>query len=214
MWYAMRTVLCGFPWLSRLGRALPRIVITKGPETGKEYSLEQAAILGRLDSSDIPIHDKKASREHAKIYRQGQQFAIVDLNSSNGTFVNGEQITKRVLKPGDEISIGTVSLRFDDPEAEKAAQAPAAGSRKGLDEAFEAARQERGGGGAPAGGGTGGVKIELSGYQPLQFSRVNRGNPLLNLDFDQLSSTGRAVAWLVLLAVFCGLIYLGFLLIG
>jgi len=194
---------------------LPKVVITKGPETGKEYALEQAAILGRLDSSDIPIHDKKASREHAKIYKQGQQFAIVDLNSSNGTFVNGEQITKRVLKPGDEISIGMISLRFMDPEAEQAAQAQPASGRKGLDEAFEAARKERerGGAGAAAGGSPGGVKIELSGYQPLQFSKVKRGNALLNLDFDQLSSTGRAILWFVLLAIFAGLIYLGFVLI-
>jgi len=191
---------------------LPKVVITKGPEAGREYSLEQAVILGRLESNDIPIHDKKASREHAKIYRQGQQYAIVDLNSSNGTFVNGEQVTKRVLKIGDEISIGMVSLRFEDPEAEQAA-APAT-RRKGLDEAFEAARKDREAGGtAPAAGG-GGVKIEMSGWQPLQYSRVKHGNPMLNLDFDQMSSVGRAIAWAVLLILFCGLMYLGFLLIG
>jgi predicted component of type VI protein secretion system len=194
---------------------LPKVVITKGPEAGKEYSLEQAVILGRLESNDIPIHDKKASREHAKIYRQGTQYAIVDLNSSNGTFVNGEQVTKRVLKIGDEISIGMVSLRFEDPEAELAAVAAPAAGRKGLDEAFEAARKERAaGGGAPAASGTGGVKIEMSGWQPLQFSKVKRGNPLLNLDFDQMSSVGRAIAWIILLLLFCGLMYVGYLVIG
>ncbi|MHC4342635.1 MAG: FHA domain-containing protein, partial [Planctomycetota bacterium] len=63
---------------------MPKVVITEGPGSGKFYDIEHAVILGRLDTNDIPVQDKKASREHAKIYRQGQQFAIVDLNSSNG----------------------------------------------------------------------------------------------------------------------------------
>ena len=91
---------------------MPKVIIKQGPGTGNEYTIEQAVILGRLDTNDIPVHDAKASREHAKIYRQGEQYAIVDLNSSNGTFVNGEKITKRILKNGDEISIGTVRLVF------------------------------------------------------------------------------------------------------
>ncbi|MFQ5845260.1 MAG: FHA domain-containing protein, partial [Planctomycetota bacterium] len=115
---------------------MAKIVITDGPGTGEEYGIDRAAILGRLPSNDIPLRDKKSSREHAKIYRQGKDFAIVDLNSSNGTFVNGRKVTKRILRDGDEISIGAVSMRYEI----EAPEAPAQAQRRSLDEAFEAAR--------------------------------------------------------------------------
>jgi pSer/pThr/pTyr-binding forkhead associated (FHA) protein len=143
---------------------LPKVVITEGPGSGKFYDIEHAVILGRLDTNDIPVQDKKASREHAKIYRQGQQFAIVDLNSSNGTFVNDEKITKRILK--------------DAPSA-------------------------TGGGGKPP-------EIVLKSHQPIQYSRIKPGNPILGFDFDQLSEGGRIIIWGILLIVFAVLIYLGY----
>jgi pSer/pThr/pTyr-binding forkhead associated (FHA) protein len=185
---------------------LPKVVIVEGPGTGTEFELEDAAILGRLDSNDIPVQDRKASREHAKIYKQGRQFAIVDLNSSNGTYVNDEQITKRMLKTGDEIGIGTVRLRFEDPEGE-AARKEALVRRPTLDEDFanRAATE------SPRKDGV--SEIVLKGHQPLQFSRVRAGKPLLGFDLDQLSDTGRMVVWIVLLAFFAGLIYLSYALV-
>ena len=76
---------------------MPKVTITQGPDSGKSYDIERAAILGRLESNDIPVHDKKASREHAKIYRQGQTVAIVDLNSSNGTYVDGRHFIRDTM---------------------------------------------------------------------------------------------------------------------
>lgn len=189
---------------------MPKVVITEGPETGKEYTIDQAVILGRLDSNDIPIHDRKASREHAKIYRQGDRFAIVDLNSSNGTFVNGEKITKHILAEGDQIRIGVVSLRFEDPEAEAAHRARPSG-RKSLDEAFESADRRSAGGAAPEAGHD---RIVLTGHQPLQYHRIKRGNPVLGFDFDQLSDTARLVLYVGLVVVFGLLIYLGYALVA
>jgi pSer/pThr/pTyr-binding forkhead associated (FHA) protein len=190
---------------------LAKVTITEGPDKGKTYEFAQAAILGRLDSNDVPIRDGKASREHAKIYRQGQQFAIVDLNSSNGTFVNGQKITKRVLEPGDEVSIGMVHLRFEDPEAEerKAAAAP---KRKTLEEAVAGGPGKPGGAAAAAATAAGPGKIDMRGHQPIQYSRVKAGAPLLGIDLDQMSDTGRLVLRLVLVAVFAGLVYLGYVL--
>ena len=95
--------------------------MTEGPDAGREYTIEQAAILGRLNSNDIPIQDANASREHAKIYKQGNRFAIVDLNSTNGTMVNGQRVTKRVLKEGDVIGIGVVHMRYELLPEEKTA---------------------------------------------------------------------------------------------
>jgi len=180
-------------------------VIKEGPDTGKVYEIAQAAILGRLDSNDIPVRDAKASREHAKIYKQGEQFAIVDLNSSNGTFVNGQKITKRVLKNGDEIEIGTVCLVFEMPPEQK--QAPA---RKTLED-FDAAKKGEAKPAAPAGTP---ADIVLKGHQPIQVRRIKPGSPLLGVDLDQLSDTGRVIIYLALVAVFAGLMYLAYVLVA
>jgi len=184
---------------------LPKIAITEGPDQGREYTIDQAVILGRLDSSDIPIHDRKASREHAKVYRQGQRYAIVDLNSSNGTFVNGSRITKVLLESGDEIRIGTVALRFQDPEAEAQREKQAAASgRKSLDEAFA---------GKPAAKDDS-APVVLKGYQPIQYSRIKRGNPGLGFDLDQLSEGARLLIYLALLVVFTAIMYVGYLVLA
>lgn len=190
---------------------MPKVSIRAGPDSGRVYEVAQAAILGRLDTNDIPVKDGKASREHAKIYKQGEQYAIVDLNSSNGTFVNGEKITKRILKNGDEIAIGTVRLVFELPEPQEK-KAPA---RKGLEEAFDAAQKGDGKPAAAAGAGAGGkaADIVLKSHQPIQVHRIKAGSPLLGIDLDQLSDMGRVVVYLGLVALFGGLMYLAYMLV-
>ncbi len=182
---------------------MAKVIITKGPGTGTEYEIEHAAILGRLDTSDIPVRDKKASREHAKIYKQGRQYAIVDLNSSNGTFVNDDPITKHMLESGDSITIGLVSMRFEDPDAEAAKQG-AIQKRSKLDEDFRTA-------GAPAGGGG---KIDrdvvLKSHQPLQFRKIKPGRTLLGFDLDQVSDGGRFVIYTILILIFAALMYVSY----
>ncbi len=187
---------------------MPKITITEGPDSGKEYEIDQAVILGRLESNDVPIHDRKASREHAKIYKQGAKFAIVDLNSSNGTFVNGQKITKRVLADGDEIQIGVISMRFADA-TEKELAAAKLKQRKSLDDDF---------GGSGKGGAAAATpdpdKIVLTGHQPLQFRKIKKGNPVLGFDMDQLSDTARLVVYLGLIVVFGVLIYVSYSLVA
>ena len=177
-------------------------MIKEGPGTGSEYQVAQAVILGRLDSSDIPVKDTKASREHAKIYKQGDRFAIVDLNSSNGTFVNGARITKHLLEPGDEIEIGTVRLRFEDPEAMAAAEAAKQAKRRSIEEAFDTASSK------PAAGKA--DEIVMRGHQPIQYSRIKPGRPLLGFDLEQLSDTGRFVVYAGLVLVFAVLMYVAY----
>ena len=79
-----------------------RIVL--GPET---------ASIGRLPESTVVVNDPNASRRHAEIRRTGNDVVLVDLNSTNGTRVNGATVRERTLSDGDEIVIGTTSLRFE-----------------------------------------------------------------------------------------------------
>lgn len=184
---------------------MPKLVITEGPGSGNEYEVDQAAILGRLDSNDVPVHDKKASREHAKVYKQGNVYSIVDLNSSNGTFVNGSRITKQALKAGDEITIGMVAIRFEDPEAE-AAKAAKVGQRKSLDDAFGRKKDESGGTKQP--------DVVMTGHKPIQYQRIKPGNPILGFDFDQLSDNTRLFVYIGLIAVFAAIIWLAYTLVA
>ncbi|MEO0127242.1 MAG: GGDEF domain-containing protein [candidate division WOR-3 bacterium] len=81
----------------------------------KNFALEEREyIIGRADGCDFIIDGKEVSRKHARIYYEDGKFKIEDLKSTNGTFVNGKQITKVELKHGDEINIGNFTIIFDD----------------------------------------------------------------------------------------------------
>jgi len=72
-------------------------------------------ILGREDTCDIllPERDQTASRRHAAIYRDGEEYWIADLGSTNGTFVNGHRLTApQRLTSGDVVQIGESRLTF------------------------------------------------------------------------------------------------------
>ena len=185
-----------------------RVRIVEGPGSGQNFDFEEAVILGRLPTNDIPVEDAKASREHAKIYKQGAKFSIVDLNSSNGTMVNGMPITKQVLEHGDQIAIGLVVMEFEDPE-EEARKLAAKPQRKSLDDAFDDAKKD--GGKEKAGaGGAGTPEIVMAGHKPLQFNRVKAGKPMLGIDLDQISPTARFVVTLLLVVLFAGLIWVSY----
>ncbi|MHC4953810.1 MAG: FHA domain-containing protein [Planctomycetota bacterium] len=185
-----------------------KVRIVEGPGAGKEYEIEHAAILGRLDSNDIPVQDPKASREHAKIYKQGSQFSIVDLNSSNGTFVNGDQITKQALSHDDVISIGKVTIVFENPE--EAALKAAAPKRKSLDDAFASGGEKE----SKAAASGAAPEIVLSGHKPLQYSRVQPGRPLLGFDMDQLSPLGKLIVWVGIALVVAVLAFMSYKLVS
>lgn len=69
-------------------------------------------IVGRGDQADFKIADAEMSRAHFKVSDQAGTFAIEDLGSQNGTFVNGNRITKATLQPNDQIRAGETNLEF------------------------------------------------------------------------------------------------------
>ena len=69
--------------------------------------------IGRSEKCDISYpEDTSLSRVHARIDRDGDAWMLVDLDSTNGTYVNGERVTEVKLQPGDMIEIGDANLRF------------------------------------------------------------------------------------------------------
>ncbi|MCS7284815.1 MAG: trypsin-like peptidase domain-containing protein, partial [Hydrogenobacter thermophilus] len=85
-----------------------KLIGVGGQVVGQTYSIPPQGIkIGRDPSkNNIVIKDDRVSREHAWIGLADNQVVIRDLNSANGTFVNGVQVSERVLKDGDSISIG------------------------------------------------------------------------------------------------------------
>ena len=68
--------------------------------------------LGRGTDNDIVISDPGASRHHAEIVFNGDDWSVRDNNSTNGTFLNGEPVTQHVLRSGDVVELGTTRLEF------------------------------------------------------------------------------------------------------
>jgi hypothetical protein len=74
---------------------------------------EQTMVLGRMADCDVVIADPRSSRRHAEIRPAGNGFLVADLNSMNGTLVNGTAIREHPLADGDEIRLGNTVLRFE-----------------------------------------------------------------------------------------------------
>lgn len=84
-----------------------------GPQAGQTYFLKKGVNkIGRTTASDIPVQNQGVSKEHAIIDVKDNQVVIKDLKSTNGTFVNGLQVTFAHLKPGDKISFQGTMLEF------------------------------------------------------------------------------------------------------
>lgn len=71
-------------------------------------------VIGRAEDTDLTLVSNDVSRHHAAVLFQGGEYIIEDLNSTNGTFVNGRTIEHHTLNSGDEISVGDYSILFDD----------------------------------------------------------------------------------------------------
>ena len=69
-------------------------------------------IIGRHSTNDIPLPDRTVSKRHAVIGRVRGQAVVKDLDSRNGTFVNGQKVEKAILSCGDRLKVGSVMLRF------------------------------------------------------------------------------------------------------
>jgi hypothetical protein len=109
----LAAALAGFLLLRRRD-SLGRLVFAGGPRDGEVIALRGAQIrLGALDDNDIVIASGYAGRYHARIQKRGRGVEIEDLNTVNGTFVNGMRIKTSSLRPGDKIRIADVDLVYE-----------------------------------------------------------------------------------------------------
>ena len=82
---------------------------------GRRVALGDApAMIGRMPECTVPLSDPQASRQHAEVRRDDLGFRVVDLQSMNGTQVNGLPVHEHVLVDGDVILIGATSIRYEE----------------------------------------------------------------------------------------------------
>ena len=99
-------------------RRHPQLIVLLGESVGKTFSLERPAIIGRGDVAQVRLRDDGISRRHAMVVRVSGDLCLEDLQSANGTRVNGQPITRHVLRDGDKIQLGEKTiLKFADADS-------------------------------------------------------------------------------------------------
>ena len=93
-----------------------RLVVERGEglAPGGEYGVGPGLAIGRASGNEIRIDDSFASSRHARLYDRDGVVFIEDMNSTNGTYVNGRRLgAQQALRPSDRIRIGDTEFRFE-----------------------------------------------------------------------------------------------------
>ncbi len=96
----------------------PKLYLTYNGRTLREIDVDRPRLLvGRSDHNDLCINSRYVSRHHALFFKRESATILMDLNSTNGTYVNSRRVHNHVLNHDDVISIGNHGIKFHDPAA-------------------------------------------------------------------------------------------------
>lgn len=99
---------------------MAKLIVQRDDQVSKEYVVGRMATIGRLADNTVTLENSAVSSHHACVFRDGEQLVVEDLQSTNGTFVNGTRISRQVLKDGDVLLIGGHKLLLDQAGAAEA----------------------------------------------------------------------------------------------
>ena len=134
---------------------MAKLVVLTQSMAGRSVDLGERTTIGRVEDNAFQIAEPSVSSRHCEILLQGGEVLVKDLNSTNGTFINGEKITERVLKPGQTLRLGNIELKLDAPGAPSAPSAPASPTPGATPAAAPPPPKKE-----PARAATGGVKMD------------------------------------------------------
>jgi pSer/pThr/pTyr-binding forkhead associated (FHA) protein len=166
---------------------MAKLVVLSAGMTGRTQELKvEKTTIGRVEDNTFQIAEPSVSSHHCEVVLRGSEVVVRDLNSTNGTYINGEKITERVIKPGQILRLGQVELRL---ETDVPTAAPA---KKQLDQTLVMQR---------------GVSLnELEqGPRPAGFDTKGSG-------FSKKTDKGNRIFWIV--AALVGLAILGALVVA
>ncbi len=93
---------------------MPYLQIMSGERKGQKFGISKDVTIGRSADNTIHVDDAAASSKHCMVTMQGDEFAVVDNNSTNGTYLNGQKVEgSEILNAKDVIKLGEVELMFD-----------------------------------------------------------------------------------------------------
>jgi len=109
---------------------MAKLVVLSEGFTGLTCELKvDKTTVGRLEDNAFQISEPSVSSHHCELNQRGTDLLVKDLNSTNGTFINGEKVAEAVLKPGQILRLGQVEMRLESG----AAAAASAASKKPLE---------------------------------------------------------------------------------
>jgi two-component system, cell cycle response regulator len=93
-------------------KATPCLIVLRGSAVGQVFKVDRASItIGRADDSEVYLNDDGVSRQHAQLIRYSNEVMVLkDLESTNGTYINGQPIKAKALADGDRIQIGSFTI--------------------------------------------------------------------------------------------------------
>jgi DNA-binding NtrC family response regulator len=107
------------------------LVLVNTSDAGASFALGQPTVkIGKSPENDLVLDHPTVSRNHLVLKRQGDRFLVQDLDSTNGTFIDGAQVREAYLRPGALLEVGDVQLRFQ-PQVAPVEIAPSAEDRLG-----------------------------------------------------------------------------------
>jgi pSer/pThr/pTyr-binding forkhead associated (FHA) protein len=83
-------------------------------EVGSRIPLQGWVTIGRSGASDIVLADPFVSSTHARLVPRGQLYFVEDLGSTNGTIVDGREVTEAQLKPDSRLRVGETTFRYEE----------------------------------------------------------------------------------------------------
>jgi len=91
-----------------------KLVILSQGLTGQTHELKvDKTTIGRVEDNTFSITDPSVSSHHCEVLLRGSDVVVRDLNSTNGTYINGEKVTESPLKPGQILRLGQIELRLE-----------------------------------------------------------------------------------------------------
>jgi pSer/pThr/pTyr-binding forkhead associated (FHA) protein len=93
---------------------MAKLVLLSAGMTGRTHELKaEKTTIGRVEDNVFQIAEPSVSSHHCEVLLQGKDIVVKDLNSTNGTFINGEKISEAPLNPGQILRLGQIEMRLE-----------------------------------------------------------------------------------------------------
>src|SRR5215475_14712441 len=105
---------------------MAKLVLLSAGMTGRTHELKvDKTTIGRVEDNTFQIAEPSVSSHHCEVLLRGNDVIVRDLNSTNGTFINGEKVTESPIKPGQILRLGQIEMRLEtDAPAGSASKKP------------------------------------------------------------------------------------------